>query len=127
MTRLALCLAVFLAAQTLLCFVAGPSRRPPFTSPRGSKTYRGVHRSAVGSAQNGRPPPGFSESFGGFEDSFYKPLDRSGFKGPVPTATRAWFYALTNIRIRESPDVSSRALGTVVRQGETFEAGAFGV
>ena len=29
-----------------------------------------------------------------FEDSFYKPLDRSGFgKGPVPTATRAWFYA----------------------------------
>ena len=31
-----------------------------------------------------------------FEDSFYKPLDRSGFgKGPVPTATRAWFYAGT--------------------------------
>ena len=59
-----------------------------------------------------------------FEDSFYKPVDRSGFKGPVPTATRAWFYALTNIRVRETADVASKALGTVIRKGETFEVDA---
>ncbi|CAE7947037.1 unnamed protein product, partial [Symbiodinium sp. KB8] len=43
---------------------------------------------------------------------------------PMPTATRAWFYALTNIRIREKADVSSRALGTVIRKGEVFEIDA---
>ena len=48
-----------------------------------------------------------------------------GFKGgPIPTATRAWFYALTNIRIREKADVSSAALGSVIRKGETFEVDA---
>eukprot|EP00929_Paragymnodinium_shiwhaense_P108907 TRINITY_DN75251_c0_g1_i1.p1 TRINITY_DN75251_c0_g1~~TRINITY_DN75251_c0_g1_i1.p1 ORF type:complete len:267 (+),score=49.01 TRINITY_DN75251_c0_g1_i1:106-906(+) len=37
----------------------------------------------------------------------------------VMTATLDWYKALTNIRIRQTADSSSPALGTVVRQGET--------
>mmetsp|Transcript_19134 Transcript_19134/g.45328 ORF Transcript_19134/g.45328 Transcript_19134/m.45328 type:complete len:164 (+) Transcript_19134:52-543(+) len=89
-----------------------------------------VSRAAVGRPGAGAPPGGFSEAFRNpfQEESFYetyKPREKMGLNGqPMPTATRAWFYALTNIRIREKADVSSRALGTVIRKGEVFEIDA---
>ncbi|CAK9058616.1 unnamed protein product [Durusdinium trenchii] len=96
-----------------------------FVGPIRSGRSSGQPLGAVAGSR-GAPPPGFSDAFGSAERfEGYQPLDRSGFgDGPVPTATRAWFYALTNIRIREKADVSSRALGTVIRQGETFEVDA---